>query len=154
MDIYCIHCNACEFRQEFTLESLLQWLRPHGLFRRSTPADFPDSSAVLSVARSGLSRISCPACSKEKLGIQLLEEESDSSWNSCKPCESCGRPIEEERLEALPLSKICMACAKQGGSKSAQALDEFCPRCGDRLTVRGSSSGISRYSLYCKTCRK
>ncbi len=154
MDIYCIRCKQCDFRQEFLTESLMQWFRPHGLFRRSTPADVATTSAVLAIANGGLPRVACPSCSQTSLAIGLVDEESDTNWNSTKPCESCGKPIEEERLEALPLSKVCMACSRKAASGQDNALDEFCPRCGDRLTVRGSSAGISRYSLYCKTCRK
>jgi DnaK suppressor protein len=29
-------------------------------------------------------------------------------------CERCGEPIREERLEALPYTRLCMACASRG----------------------------------------
>jgi DnaK suppressor protein len=28
-------------------------------------------------------------------------------------CERCGEPIREERLEALPYTRLCMACARE-----------------------------------------
>jgi RNA polymerase-binding transcription factor DksA len=28
-------------------------------------------------------------------------------------CERCGEPIREERLEVLPYSRLCMACARE-----------------------------------------
>ena len=32
-------------------------------------------------------------------------------------CERCGQPIADERLEALPAVRLCMACKRQRGSR-------------------------------------
>jgi DnaK suppressor protein len=32
-------------------------------------------------------------------------------------CERCGQPIDEERLEALPAARLCMACKRQRASR-------------------------------------
>ena len=32
-------------------------------------------------------------------------------------CERCGQPIGDERLEALPAARLCLACKRQGASR-------------------------------------
>ncbi len=32
-------------------------------------------------------------------------------------CEACGKPIGDERLEALPAARLCMNCKRQRGSR-------------------------------------
>jgi RNA polymerase-binding transcription factor DksA len=42
-----------------------------------------------------------------------IERLEDGTWRTC---ERCGRPIEEQRLRALPTTHCCATCARQGES--------------------------------------
>lgn len=35
-------------------------------------------------------------------------------------CENCGKPIETERLEAIPIATLCLDCAKKPPKKSSR----------------------------------
>lgn len=151
MELFALICRDCDYRQEYTPEQVVSLMRPFGLFRRSDPKDLGSSSAVLGIARGGLSKMACPGCKEHSLHLTRVEEPAEEEWEVSRPCTDCGKPIESERLEALPNSQTCMACSR----KSQAVMDEYCPRCGDRMVVRGGRSpGISRYALYCNTCRK
>jgi RNA polymerase-binding transcription factor DksA len=41
---------------------------------------------------------------------QALERMDAGAYGSC---ERCGRPIDEERLEALPAARLCLDCKRQ-----------------------------------------
>jgi RNA polymerase-binding transcription factor DksA len=43
-------------------------------------------------------------------------------------CENCGKPIAQERLEAIPYTRFCRVCAEQVGSGAAANIDEGRPR--------------------------
>jgi len=45
---------------------------------------------------------------------QALERMDAGSYGLC---ERCGQPIGDERLEALPAARLCLACKRQGASR-------------------------------------
>jgi RNA polymerase-binding transcription factor DksA len=45
-------------------------------------------------------------------------------------CEACGQAIEPERLAALPITTLCIACAHQGGQLQLSTVIERLPRVG------------------------
>jgi RNA polymerase-binding transcription factor DksA len=45
-------------------------------------------------------------------------------------CETCGRAIEPERLAALPIATLCIACARQGVQPQLSTAIERLPTVG------------------------
>jgi DnaK suppressor protein len=55
--------------------------------------------------------------------IEDLEQALDRVENgSYGACESCGRPIPVERLEALPRTRLCVACGHASGKLTAMQV--------------------------------
>ena len=124
-------------------------LRIIGLLRRD-PDPAEDLLRVLFVEAAP--RMTCPLCKEKRLHAADHEpdEFDDGDWQAAVLCEVCRQPIPEERVEALPGVKRCVAC--QGGANPASPIEEpeYCPRCGAIVEIRASrGSGITRYRRFC-----
>ncbi len=148
--IYEIKCFGCSRIDEYDNFSLAARLRKDGKLRREIE---PDSEMLLEVAKSSLAKTSCSACGFVGLSIEEVDFD-DAGWGGSKLCEHCKKPIDPDRLEVFPETKACMACqSKLDRGESLTDDREFCPKCGNVLSMTTSSrSGISKYVISCSGC--
>ena len=82
--------------------------------------------------------------------MRVAEEDDWDDWGGAVACQGCRQPIPRERLDIFPGTKLCAACQQKDDS-GANDEPEFCPRCGDIMSVR-LKSGTSRYVMSCPSC--
>jgi len=145
----CPHCDHRESLSEFDLQSRLRKL---GMLKRE---DQRDIAYLLQLAQAARERLYCPACGSGGLTIEPVLE--DDEWGTpVKPCSACGAMIPSERLELFPDSELCATCQQRvDRGQTPDQHDDFCPRCGTRMTVRQRrGSGIVGYEMICPACRR
>ncbi|MEX2173645.1 MAG: TraR/DksA C4-type zinc finger protein [Pirellulaceae bacterium] len=144
-------CPHCNYEQRLDLAELVARLRSLGMLKRDEllAADF-----VLQLAAASRSRLFCAQCGSG--GLRFEPAGDDDEWETpAKPCSACGSSIPIERLELFPESELCAACQQRiDRGQSPDRHDDFCPRCGTRMTVRQRrGSGIVGYEQVCPACR-
>lgn len=130
-------------------EPVFELLRSWGMLRRLDKP--PENDLLWALVQSRKADIPCPTCLTP--GVTLELDDRESGWDLSKPCSGCGATIPAERLSLYPNQSLCAACqgkVDQGGSPDA---DEFCPRCGSRMTLKKNSRGVTRYEMRCPACR-
>ena len=149
----CPHCDHCESLSELDLQSRLRKL---GMLKRAgEDSDQRDIAYLLQLAQAARERLLCHACGSGGLTIEPAPD--DDEWGApAKPCAACGAMIPSERLELFPESELCAACQQRiDRGQTPDAHDDFCPRCGTRMTVRQRrGSGIAGYEMICPACRR
>src|SRR5690606_20163446 len=99
-----------------------------------------------------LPQLPCQRCGKKGLEQrdEPIEEELDpEEWGEARRCAVCRAAIHSDRLEILPDTQLCAACAAAGKTPEADER-EFCPRCGAELHVATSGAGgLARYAMRC-----
>jgi predicted RNA-binding Zn-ribbon protein involved in translation (DUF1610 family) len=130
---------------------MLDWLRGVKMVR---PSSQPEPELIGELFRSAAGRFTCPACQTIGLSTRGFVEESDEAWGMARPCESCGQAIARERLEVFPQTRLCVACQAGADRGQRDAQDEYCPRCGNVMTLRPRvNQGLARYAMVCPKCR-
>lgn len=124
---------------------MLQQLQAIGQLRRERD---PDPALLGELFRNFLPRLRCAVCRQTPL---VIRSRSKNDWPEGRACAGCRQRISAERLEALPQTELCAACAVANPARTAER--EFCPRCGEVMTWRVSSAGIARYVMHCPRCR-
>ncbi len=95
-------------------------------------------------------RFKCANC--EHVGLQVTDAHDDDlgDWGEAIACKGCRKPIPPERLEIFPGTTLCATCQQKDDS-GANDEPEYCPRCGDIMSVQ-LKSGTSRYVMSCPGC--
>jgi len=124
---------------------MLAWLRKAGKVREGKAMEF---EILYEVFRATAGQFDCPKCGHHGLSASNAVEAGD--WPGGPECVKCGRPIGQERAEAMPGTRTCAAC-QQAAERGVQRQDQdYCPRCGARLEVRVVGQGNrTRYVLAC-----
>jgi RNA polymerase-binding transcription factor DksA len=145
---YEITCRNCGWRTVCGRDDAVARLRLLGQLRRERePAD----DLVETLFVESAPRMTCPICKEKNLMASPTELENADDWQTAVLCETCREPIDPERIEALPNTKRCAACAAKAESGQLQDVDpDYCPHCGALVEVRVSrGSGITRYKRVC-----
>ena len=143
-----LSCRACGWQTVGGADELAARLRLVGHLRRESE---PSEELIAELLQEAAPRMTCPVC--KQIGIQVHEPEDldhDSDWQSAVLCEACRKPIDPERLEALPETRRCTECQQKSESGVVEEEPEFCPRCGALLQLRVSrTGGLTRYRMFC-----
>lgn len=135
-------CAGCGWSRPCLSEEAVARLRAAGMLRRNVdPAE--EEIAELIAAFAG--KLTCPEC-----GSGLEVEADAEDWPEAPVCASCGAPIDPERLEVFPDTRLCVACqgAEDRGEPSGPV--EYCSRCGSPMTERPTQgAGLTRWQLVC-----
>jgi predicted RNA-binding Zn-ribbon protein involved in translation (DUF1610 family) len=101
------------------------------------------------VFRATADKFACPEC--RHVGLSAAPAPDDGTdWPDARDCASCGKPISQERLEAVPGATLCAACQRDEELGRARTEIEYCPRCGAPMELRLSrAGGLTRYVLAC-----
>ncbi|MBC8354254.1 MAG: TraR/DksA C4-type zinc finger protein [Planctomycetes bacterium] len=126
---------------------MLARLQVVGVMRRSKE---PEAALVKELFESTADRLTCSACEHVGLDVCESQEEDWGEWGGVVSCKGCRQPIPRERVEIFPGMKLCAAC-QQKDDLGANDEPEFCPRCGDMMSVR-LKTGTSRYVMSCPGC--
>jgi hypothetical protein len=142
-----VACPACEWQRSCTDAQMVEMLRGiQKLGVRKAPAGL----VLVEVFRHSLPEIPCPSCGERGLRVAQGEADEDRDWQEAKACDGCGRPIEFERLEAVPDSTLCVGCQRASEAGDTTVESEYCDRCGSPMQlVPSRGPGLSRYVLRC-----
>lgn len=139
-------CPDCGRTELCRLDDAISRLRLVGALRRDKA---PDGAIVEALLCDASALMTCSGCKRIGLVVRDAEEEADD-WLAAALCEACRKPIDPERLDALPGVKRCAACQEKSESGESDDEPDFCPRCGSLMELRTSrGSGITRYRLFC-----
>jgi DNA-directed RNA polymerase subunit M/transcription elongation factor TFIIS len=140
-------CPSCGATQLCSPAIMLERLRGLGLLRRQAK---PDADTVKELFRSSASKFTCTDCGHPGLSVRAAAVEQ---WPEQRSCEICGSAIPPERIEIFPQAVRCATC-EANPQRAGQDEREFCPRCGEVMSVRLSPrGGISRYAVICPRCK-
>jgi hypothetical protein len=141
-----LHCDACTWHALCGPREIESRLRSYGHLRRTKE---PDEALLRELLHGAAPQLVCPDCGM--LGLRVAPYADDDDWAEARRCEACRKPIEPERLEALPGATRCLACQRQAESAPAEQFEpEYCPRCGAPLILKVSQgAGTTRYKLFC-----
>jgi len=145
-------CGQCHARTAVTQTTMLAVVRGAGMLRREKE---PDEAIVEELFGAALQQHPCPQCGAPGCTLEERDLGDDADWGLARKCVGCGKAILAERLEVIPDTTQCAACAANGPPAEALTEDDFCPRCGSRMVTRQSGgAGVTRYQFVCSTgCR-
>ena len=148
MNSWRLSCVACGWSKLSDLSDAASRLRRGGSLRRDGD---PGAALVEALLVDAAPRMTCPGCKRIGLTVgQPLDESEEDDWLAAVLCERCRKPIDPERLDALPGVKRCAACQERAESGETDDEPEFCPRCGSLMELRvRRGSGLTRYRLFC-----
>lgn len=145
LELLCPQCSAVELCDA---KCMLARLRSVGILKREAK---PDPELLRELFRGSANKFTCHRC--DHLGL-VAREASVEEWPETRKCQACGTSIPRERLEIFPQAQRCAACESQSKESHSDEI-EYCPRCGEIMTVRLSrGSGISRYMTFCPSCKR
>jgi hypothetical protein len=112
----------------------------------------PNEPTLATMLVESAPRMTCPLCKEKRLTATPSHATDDfDDWQQAVLCDVCRKPIDPERLEAVPNARRCAAC--QGRAEAGVLADEepeYCPQCGALLELRVSRGrGITRYKRFC-----
>jgi len=133
---------------------MLARLQHVGVLRRSKE---PDLDLLAELFAAHAKRLACAACGHIGLSTRGCDaddwdDDDWDDWGAGRACEVCGQPILSERLQVFPAASRCAACQQQEEAGGNVEL-EYCPRCGEVMTIRARASGASRYVMSCPKCK-
>jgi len=144
-------CPGCRYTNVCSPLAMLEWLRRAKMVRRDVQ---PDVELIEELFRAAARKFTCPECGTTGLIVRAAAREDDEDWGMARACDECGRPIARERLEIFPDTRLCVACEGSEDRGELTGPAEYCPRCGNLMTVRPTrTAGITRYKLACSKCR-
>ena len=139
----CAHCGDEEVVDE---SKVVHRLREIGKLRHDK---LPEREILTELVQAAAAELSCPACGKTGLTVEVVEEDFD--WPEAKTCEGCGKRLDPERLELFPDAELCPECQRREESgESVTDEVEYCPRCGSLMEMRQTrGAGVTRYKMMC-----
>ena len=140
-------CPDCSNVEQCGYSQMLARLQQVGVLRRTTD---PEPDLVCELFESTVARFACANCGQ----VGLTAREASDDWEGSslgRRCEVCGQSIPTERLEVFPDTKLCATCQRKDET-GADVTAEYCPRCGEVMTMRLDSRGTSRYVMACPKC--
>jgi len=141
-----LHCPACRWRSVCGPQSMARWLRTA---RKIRPGHEPEPEILVELFRSAAGLLACPECGQQGLTAAPAEEDQ-ADWPEARTCESCGKPIPPERIEAVPGAVLCARCQEREEQGVQTVEGEYCPKCGSLMKLQLSrSGGVARYKLVC-----
>jgi Zn finger protein HypA/HybF involved in hydrogenase expression len=145
---YELTCRQCGWRTVCGCDDAIARLRLIGLLRREQE---PNEALVAALFVEAAPRMTCPLCKEKTLFARPIEIDDANDWQAAILCEICREPISPERLEAIPGTKRCAACAAKAESGRLEEIDpDYCPHCGALVELRVSrGGGITRYKRFC-----
>lgn len=145
VELTCRHCN---WRTLCGDVEAARRLRALGLLRR---APDPPDDLVCELLKAHGQRLTCDNCRHPGLVIDFNPAApDDDDWQTAVVCEVCRKPIPDERLQAVPGAKRCVACQDAEERGLAPTEPDFCPKCGALLELRvARGGGLTRYKLAC-----
>lgn len=131
---------------------MIDWLRRARLVRRGVE---PDPELLGELFRSAAGKFVCPACGAQGLQVRKADDGDDEAWGMARRCEQCQQPIDRERLEALPDTRLCTACQAGDERGEVGGPAEYCGKCGNiMVTLQSRGAGVTRYVTVCPSCRR
>jgi RNA polymerase-binding transcription factor DksA len=110
---------------------------------------------VAELFRVSKSKLACPQCGHVGIIAEPSQPIDDEMWGGARKCEVCGASISQERIDALPDVRLCVACQGRDDRGEATGPEEYCPRCGNIMNMALSrGGGIARYVMTCPACRR
>ena len=146
-----LNCPGCQHTEVLAAGGIVRRLASHRMLRRNRDVVW---DVLLELLRSSLHNLKCTACDHIGLTLSLADELDDEAWGIPRHCDSCGQPIDPERLEVFPDMRLCSTC-QQSNEQGDTPHDEpqFCQRCGALLLLKPSRGpGITRYEYRCSEC--
>ena len=140
-------CPTCAAVESCGYAQMLTRLQEVGVMRRSKD---PEPAIVRELFESTAERFACASCQHIGLSVRTGPVDDWSDAHEAVACKDCRQIIPRERLEIFPGTKLCAAC-QQRDDAGANDEPEYCPRCGNIMSVR-LKSGTSRYVLSCPQC--
>src|SRR5687768_11995015 len=101
-----LKCPHCAWSQVHGPGQIVERLRAAGILRSNSDATRDELSELL---RGVAGRLTCPACQWPGL-VAAPADDEPTDWPEARLCDSCGRPIPSERLEAIPTATRCAGC--------------------------------------------
>ena len=147
MSLYLVETSRCDHTRVLSITQMQEWLGDRGLFRRNKSAD---DEIVLELFRHHYTH--CDQCNNTGVSLRPHQDEWDDFGGLDQAtCEDCKKPIDPLRLEVFPDTRVCSSCqrVREAGQYEPTV---YCDRCGDAMTSRKVSSGITRYVLACPSC--
>lgn len=140
-----LRCPGCLWRETCGPAEMVKWLRKAGKVREGQSME---PKILYEVFRGGAGQFTCPKCGRTGLTVSNAVEAGE--WADAPTCVKCGRPIDKERLEVLPTTRVCAACQRDTERGIPKPDRDFCPRCGAPLEVRAIPEGHrTRYVMAC-----
>lgn len=145
-----LRCRACAWRRVCGFQGAVHWLRSLNMLKRNTR---PDPALVAELLRSASGKLKCPGCGALGLIVEDAEPENPEDWGEARACERCRKPIDRERLEIAPHTRLCIACQRAEERGEGGGAAQYCARCGGILQVRPAGGpGVARYVMKCSSC--
>lgn len=144
-----LRCPRCGWLTACGPADVASRLRLVGVLRREKD---PDEASLAALLPGAAERMTCPACNQIGLVVSDAADDDaeEADWQAAVLCQGCRKPIDPERVEALPGVTRCAACQGKAESGAADDEPEFCPRCGAYVELRVSrSGGLTRYRRFC-----
>ena len=144
-------CQNCDWHTLCGPTQMLQWLRTAGMVRRDAA---PERRAAAGIAAQRRPADDLPQVPAVGLAATADEqEEDDEAWGMARKCAACSQPIPRERLEVFPNAELCVACQAKSDRGESEGAVEYCPRCGNAMTLKQVRRGVTRYVMACPSCR-
>ncbi len=171
-----LQCSACQHMVTLDAAGRLRWLQRHGHLRRvSDPHSdlvdplFTSQRETSSVRNASRVRWVIATAEAVRMGGQSSKvvissiatsqrrsssEDDPEFWVKLEGAKLAGGKIASERLQVLPDTKLCMACAQteQCATACSTLSDESCPRCGNWLHWITRRSSLQNHALSCRHC--
>jgi hypothetical protein len=147
-----LSCPNCSYTLVCGPGAMLDWLRQARIVRRGVE---PEQELLAELFRTSAGKFTCPECGKTGLQARTVDDGDDEAWGLARRCEGCQQPIDRERLEALPDTRLCTKCqaGDERGAPSGPA--EYCAKCGEIMVTRPTrGAGVTRYQTVCPSCRR
>lgn len=145
-----LQCRHCKNQKRLLEPQMVELVQRYGMLRRDSS---PPADLLKELLASVVGQLPCEACGG--LGATVEEDWSDD-WSDEVLCEGCKKPIDPERLEVFPDTKLCPKCqaATDAGESPGQEV-EYCSSCGGilKLTKR-TGGGLAGYQMVCGDCGK
>jgi Zn finger protein HypA/HybF involved in hydrogenase expression len=141
----CPQCAWCQSCNDAHMVAMLRSIRKLAVNKA------PAGGILRELFRHSLPELECPKCGHQGLRVGA-EVEADEDWQEVetRACDMCSRPIEPERLEAIPDAKTCVKCQRLSEEGNTEVEAEYCEKCGSPMVVVPSRGrGISRYVMRC-----
>jgi hypothetical protein len=145
-------CSHCSYTSVCGPGAMLDCLRNARLVRRGVE---PERELLGELFRVSAGKFSCPQCSAVGMRVRAVDDPVDEDWGMARRCEGCQQPIDRERLEALPDTRLCTKCKAGDECGAPSGPAEYCAKCGEIMVTRPTrGAGVTRYQTVCPSCRR